>query len=1189
MKKILTLLFCASLIFLGGVVSFAVPGGYLASNEGELTFVGTDIHSGSQPLYMEETTVGEVIGYLDYNTEAVTLTFYGADGVTELHSADVITDGTTIVASDGVVEETYTLVYEKLLNNGLLKFQTGTLNDSIVVDDSLGSYYKQYYYSNLAGPQYYNSGTWYNLSISSIPTDLGFATGGVDNNGWNNEGNYSSNPPTCEVIYHIYNGVGYIDVSAPYVTGTDTLDTVIRYTLNEDDSYATIQLNVTNPNESTLSNVRMWMGVNDDWIATSDSPTKTRGNIVDGEFVALSAADEMSDAIKISSGIHNALFITNADIRYSMYHYLSSLFGTILNVNPASLSISYSGDNSYALYSNLGDLAPGASTQVNYYYVAGSSADLSSILSKVEEVISMDPPVTPVLDEIAPLNADFVDITGHTTTGAIVTITSTSDQYNTTADEVGDFSAQVPLVQNTTNVFSVYAGNEAGDSDSTFISIVEDSILPVITVTSDEPDPSSSELIPVTIAISEATSTLGESSVVVDGGTIFDFSQIDDQHYLLNVNTVNITTSSPVHVYVHADAVSDEAGNENIQSNLFAILSDHDAVTATLTTEVVSPTATTTALITIQLSDPPVGLTASDIEVVGGSVSEFTQVSDTEFTFILNIPESGAVTVRIPEGRFTDLAGNDNTPSNTLTLLMNPHEPEALTDAITVSQNGSVTADFNVSDLDGDPLLVALYTAPAHGSVVISGLSYTYTPLVGYAGEDHFTYAVTDGYYIVIGEVNVTVNRRTTSSGTQVKPSEPVYVIVDGVNVAAGSVETALDPNTNRTVLTLSVDPVLVTEQLEQSLGSPMVILNIPSGAAENVSVLTAQMIKEMENRRAMLQINTALGNYNLDTGAINIDQVRTYFGESVNLSDIEISIKIAEATAEQIAQAIAAMQNGGADILVTPVTFDIVVSYNGEEHTLSQFTSYVNRTIPIPDGVDPGKITTAVVIEANGSYRHVPTKVIKENGVYYAVINSLTNSVYTLVYHEASFEDVQNHWAEEAILNLASRTVVSGNDSGAFLPDAAITRAEFTAMIVKALGLEVQAYTGGYADVTGMDWYADYIATANQLNLVSGYSDGTFRPEASITREEAMAIVAKSVGLTGLDDSMTAAKAVALIEVFGDAGTVSDWAADGVGICLNNNLVSGYAGNLNPKADITRAEAAVILENLLKVSGLIQ
>jgi hypothetical protein len=69
----------------------------------------------------------------------------------------------------------------------------------------------------------------------------------------------------------------------------------------------------------------------------------------------------------------------------------------------------------------------------------------------------------------------------------------------------------------------------------------------------------------------------------------------------------------------------------------------------------------------------------------------------------------------------------------------------------------------------------------------------------------------------------------------------------------------------------------------------------------------------------------------------------------------------------------------------------------------------------------------------------------------------------------------------------------------------------------------------------------------------------------------------------------MTAAKAVALIEAFGDAGTVSDWAADGVGICLNNNLVSGYAGNLNPKADITRAEAAVILENLLKVSGLIQ
>jgi hypothetical protein len=344
-----------------------------------------------------------------------------------------------------------------------------------------------------------------------------------------------------------------------------------------------------------------------------------------------------------------------------------------------------------------------------------------------------------------------------------------------------------------------------------------------------------------------------------------------------------------------------------------------------------------------------------------------------------------------------------------------------------------------------------------------------------------------------------------------------------------------------------------------------------------------------MENRRAMLQINTAFGNYNLDTSAINIDQVKTYFGEGVDLSDVEISIKIAKATAEQITQANEAIQNGEADILITPITFEISVNYNGEEHTLNQFTSYVNRMIPIPDDLDPEKITTAVVIEANGSYRHVPTKVIKENDVYYAVINSLTNSIYTLVHHEAFFEDVQNHWAEEAILNLASRTVVSGNDSGEFLPNASIKRAEFAAMIVKALGLKVQAYTGGYTDVTEMNWYADYIETAKQMNLISGYSDGTFRPEAAITREEAMAMVAKSVGLTGLDDSMTTAKAVALIETFGDAETVSAWAIDSVGICLNKGLVSGDAGNLNPKADITRAESVVILETLLKVSELIQ
>lgn len=71
--------------------------------------------------------------------------------------------------------------------------------------------------------------------------------------------------------------------------------------------------------------------------------------------------------------------------------------------------------------------------------------------------------------------------------------------------------------------------------------------------------------------------------------------------------------------------------------------------------------------------------------------------------------------------------------------------------------------------------------------------------------------------------------------------------------------------------------------------------------------------------------------------------------------------------------------------------------------HTsIAYFLEYlpsIERTIALPDGVDPGKITTAIVIESDGTVRHVPTKVALINGQYKAIINSLTNSTYALIF----------------------------------------------------------------------------------------------------------------------------------------------------------------------------------------------
>jgi len=132
----------------------------------------------------------------------------------------------------------------------------------------------------------------------------------------------------------------------------------------------------------------------------------------------------------------------------------------------------------------------------------------------------------------------------------------------------------------------------------------------------------------------------------------------------------------------------------------------------------------------------------------------------------------------------------------------------------------------------------------------------------------------------------------------------------------------------------------------------------------------------------------------------------------------------------------------------------------------VSRFNRYVQRTIAIPDGVDPSRITTAVVLNTDGTFSHVPTSIVVVNGKYYAQINSLTNSTYSVIWNHREFTDAENHWAKEAVNDMGARLVISGVGNNLFEPDWDITRAEFAAIVVRALGLKSGLGTNPFHDV---------------------------------------------------------------------------------------------------------------------------
>ncbi len=170
-------------------------------------------------------------------------------------------------------------------------------------------------------------------------------------------------------------------------------------------------------------------------------------------------------------------------------------------------------------------------------------------------------------------------------------------------------------------------------------------------------------------------------------------------------------------------------------------------------------------------------------------------------------------------------------------------------------------------------------------------------------------------------------------------------------------------------------------------------------------------------------------------------------------------------------------------------------------------------------------------------------------------------------------FSDVSGHWAEEYIEKWVDRGVAGGYPDGTFRPDNKITRAEVAKVLAVAYELDANnGETVKFSDVSADSWYASYVDACSANGVLSGYSDGTFRPESFITRSEAVKMVAVSAGMgevaSGLED-----------KGFTDYDKMPAWAAGYWNALYHAGAIHGDSqGTLRPTENITRAELMKIL-----------
>ena len=185
------------------------------------------------------------------------------------------------------------------------------------------------------------------------------------------------------------------------------------------------------------------------------------------------------------------------------------------------------------------------------------------------------------------------------------------------------------------------------------------------------------------------------------------------------------------------------------------------------------------------------------------------------------------------------------------------------------------------------------------------------------------------------------------------------------------------------------------------------------------------------------------------------------------------------------------------------------------------------------------------------------------------------------------TFSDVKNHANQTAIEQLASRGIINGMGKGTFAPNKTMTRAEFAAIVTRALGLPAKD-TKAFTDVPSSKWYAGYIGTANISGIVNGVGSGKFNPDGTITRQEAAAMVARAAKLCGLDTAMDAASIKDMLAQFGDYRGVASWAKEPLAFCYAAGILDQSDLNIEPTKAILRCEIAQMLYNMLTAAELI-
>lgn len=406
--------------------------------------------------------------------------------------------------------------------------------------------------------------------------------------------------------------------------------------------------------------------------------------------------------------------------------------------------------------------------------------------------------------------------------------------------------------------------------------------------------------------------------------------------------------------------------------------------------------------------------------------------------------------------------------------------------------------------------------------------------------------------------------------------------IPSGGDAPSGGIQPGISPTPTPTV-TPSPTPIPEANIETDQDGDKKLVLNVPemdfSGGttavidassnedvdAIEVNIAAGTFMSAVENNQTLSVTSNQVG-FEIKPGAIDIPED----AETVTLEAKQLSL---DDLPEEL-------KNKPDEAVGASLVYDFDLSIDGVPVT--EFNEPITITIKLDLSTvsNLDKVGVYYYSEHENKWIFVGGKV-NEDGTITFTINHFSRFI--AMEYNKTFSDVSGHWAKEDIEVMAARHVTGGTGDNKFSPDANITRAEFTALIVRALNIQDKVQKNPFGDVKEGDWFAETALKANAAGLVKGDDRGYFAPASLITREEMAVIAMRAYSYyTGKDaDEIIISQEIR----FKDMDKVSSWAKSAVTYADALGIMKGFADQTcRPKNFSSRAEAIVVIKRLMKL-----